>query len=182
VLIYRREHLRKQTQERDNVEDKKYAAQYNLTQSGQPTSFYMGADAMTDSRSKQPKTANEKGSNFPVSDLAHRCMGVEVVCGPIVGTFLYYTDDFIQKGSNLMVEVMRRAISKLRELLAEKGLELPKKGTMSYDNSGENKNRTLLAYFELLVENRHFDEIEVFFLIVGHTHTPLDQFFSCLSR
>jgi hypothetical protein len=34
----------------------------------------------------------------------------------------------------------------------------------------------------MLVENHKFDEILVNFLIVGHTHTSIDQYFSILSR
>jgi hypothetical protein len=144
VLAYRREHLNKQSAERDNVEALKHQAEHTF---------------------------------FP-----NRCMGVEVICGPINTVFLYYTDDFIKKGSNLMVEVMRRAISKLRELLAEKGLMLPKTGYFSFDNCDENKNRSLFAYFAMLVELELFSVIEVYFLVVGHTHTPLDQYVSVLGR
>jgi hypothetical protein len=164
------------------VDDKKYRAQYDLSSSGQPPCIYIGADAITESRTRVPRVDNSKGSTCPVDSISHRLMGVEVVCGPVVGNFNYYTDDFIKKGSNLMVEVMRRSISKLRELLAEKGLELPRVAYFSFDNCGENKNRTMFAYFAMLVESRLFDATEVYFLIVGHTHTPLDQFFSVLGR
>ena len=34
----------------------------------------------------------------------------------------------------------------------------------------------------MLVENHKFDEILVNFLIVGHTHTSIDQYFSVISR
>ena len=182
VLAYRREHLNKQSAERDNVEALKHQAEHTFFPNRDPICFYMGADAYSDHKSRNPKLSNSKGDTFPVDDIANRCMGVEVICGPINTVFLYYTDDFIKKGSNLMVEVMRRAISKLRELLAEKGLMLPKTGYFSFDNCGENKNRSLFAYFAMLVELELFSVIEVYFLVVGHTHTPLDQYFSVLGR
>lgn len=40
----------------------------------------------------------------------------------------------------------------------------------------------MMGYLSLLVELKHFDEISMNFLIVGHTHTLIDQFFSILSK
>ena len=40
----------------------------------------------------------------------------------------------------------------------------------------------IFAYLSLLVQEAHFAVIEVFFLIVGHTHTSIDQYFSVLAR
>jgi hypothetical protein len=182
-LSYRRRHLKKQAGERDNVEKKKReAAAVDLT-TGQPLAFYCGADGLTEHRTISPKDrVGTKGSNLDVGSLTNRCMGVEVICGPINAIFLYYTDDFTSKGSNLMVEVIRQAMADLGEQLAIRGLELPKVGFFSFDNSGENKNRSVFAYFSLLVEMKILQRIELYFLIVGHTHTPLDQYFSVLSR
>ena len=39
----------------------------------------------------------------------------------------------------------------------------------------------MFAYLSMLVELKVFDEILVNFLIVGHTHTSIDQYFSVLS-
>ena len=40
----------------------------------------------------------------------------------------------------------------------------------------------MFAYLSLLVEQGHFDEIQVNFLIVGHTHTTIDQYFSVITK
>ena len=40
----------------------------------------------------------------------------------------------------------------------------------------------MFAYLSLLVQEGHFRVVEVFFLIVGHTHTSIDQYFSVISR
>lgn len=150
---------------------------------GLPTSFYIGADGFTEGRTVEPTSRDPvKGSAKEIGSLTNRLMGVEVVCGPVQGTLLYFTDDFTKGGSNLMVEVIRAAISDLRELLALRGLTLPDKSYFSFDNCGENKNRTVFAYLSLLVEMRIIRTAEVYFLIVGHTHTPLDQYFSVLGR
>lgn len=40
----------------------------------------------------------------------------------------------------------------------------------------------MFGYFSMLIEAKIFDRIEVNFLIVGHTHSTIDQYFSVLSR
>ena len=40
----------------------------------------------------------------------------------------------------------------------------------------------MFAYLSLLVERGHMDEIHVNFLIVGHTHTSIDQYFSVITK
>jgi hypothetical protein len=52
---------------------------------------------------------------------------------------------------------------------------------LQYDNCGENKNKYLFGYLSLLVQLQYFKEISLNFLIVGHTHCILDQYFSTLS-
>ena len=44
------------------------------------------------------------------------------------------------------------------------------------------QNKYLFTYLSLLVQEGHFRIIEVFFLIVGHTHTSIDQYFSVIAR
>ena len=40
----------------------------------------------------------------------------------------------------------------------------------------------MFCFFSHIIEDCYFDEVEVFFLIVGHTHNILDQWFSVLSK
>ena len=40
----------------------------------------------------------------------------------------------------------------------------------------------MFGYLSLLIEHGHFDEIHVNFLIVGHTHTTIDQYFSVITN
>ena len=40
----------------------------------------------------------------------------------------------------------------------------------------------MFAYLSLLIEKGYFDEIRVNFLIVGHTHTTIDQYFSVITK
>ena len=51
------------------------------------------------------------------------------------------------------------------------------------DNSSkDNKNNAVFSFLAHLVQRGWFREIRVNFLIVGHTHDRVDQFFSCISR
>ena len=58
---------------------------------------------------------------------------------------------------------------------------MPKTLALAYDNCGENKCKTNFGYLSLLVELGIFLTIFINFLIVGHTHNPLDQYYSVLS-
>jgi hypothetical protein len=40
----------------------------------------------------------------------------------------------------------------------------------------------MFTYAAMLVEERKFEVIEIFFLIVGHTHASIDQYFSILAK
>jgi hypothetical protein len=44
------------------------------------------------------------------------------------------------------------------------------------------QNRYMFAYVSMLVDNDIFDTVDIFFLIVGHTHASIDQYFSVLAR
>ena len=44
------------------------------------------------------------------------------------------------------------------------------------------QNRFMFAYVSLLVEKDIFDTVDIYFLIVGHTHASIDQYFSVLAR
>jgi hypothetical protein len=60
--------------------------------------------------------------------------------------------------------------------------DLPDHLILQFDNCTENKNKTVFSYISLLVQQGHFKVVEVFFLIVGHTHASIDQYFSKLAK
>ena len=59
---------------------------------------------------------------------------------------------------------------------------MPKHIFLQMDNCGENKNKYMTGYLTLLNQSGNFDTIQINFLIVGHTHGPIDQYFSVLTN
>ena len=43
------------------------------------------------------------------------------------------------------------------------------------------QNRYMFTYLSVLVEMQVLSQVEIHFLIVGHTHTTIDQYFSALN-
>jgi hypothetical protein len=144
-------------------------------------------DGFTVQKGNTPKKG-ARHSKADYSFITSRIIGVEVHCGPVHGTLLYYTDNLISGGANIIIEVMRQSLLDLQELLKNKTdkhenpLDLPREGIFQFDNCKENKNKYVFTYISLLVQQGLFSKIEVFFLIVGHTHASIDQFFSILSK
>ena len=111
-----------------------------------------------------------------------RVIGVEVVCGPIDEVFLYLVDDLVGGGANFMIEVLRRALKDLSVRLQGLQAQLPKGLLLQFDNCGENKNKEMFFYLSLLVQEGLVDEIKCNFLVVGHTHCSIDQYFGTISK
>lgn len=95
---------------------------------------------------------------------------------------MYHLSDLVPHGANTMVEVIRQALVDVTVILQEKGLKMPDCLSCHFDNSGENKNAPVICYLTMLVELNEFTTISVNFLIVGHTHCIIDQWFSVVSR
>jgi len=96
------------------------------------------------------------------NSLETRIIGVEVVCGRIDTHFIYYTDNLIGHGGNVMIEVFRQsktaliitvpatilivlcfdnnlALIDLALILRENHMVLPRELFLHYDNCNENK-------------------------------------------
>lgn len=80
--------------------------------------------------------------------------------------------------SNVTIEVLQRVLTIIEQ---QKGT-LPSKLCLQMDNCArENKNQYVLAYLSWLVQRQVFQEVELSFLPVGHTHEDIDQLFSRLA-
>lgn len=49
-----------------------------------------------------------RGTKGQKNTITSRVIGVEVHCGPVHGTLLYYTDDLTTGGANTIIEVTRQ--------------------------------------------------------------------------
>lgn len=129
---------------------------------------------------------DQKKTTIPYFSNPDKCIGQEYglktkLIGAIihgVGTYLFWTTHRIAGGTNVTVEVLRRTLLKLQEV---KG-NLPPVLHLQLDNASDNKSIQMLAFLGYLIEKRIFHKITVSYLIVGHTHEDIDQYFSVISR
>ncbi|KAL5479849.1 hypothetical protein EMCRGX_G023439 [Ephydatia muelleri] len=86
---------------------------------------------------------------------------------------------------NLTIQVLCQVIFDHFNNLVTKSQPLPRKLFLQLDNTArENKNRCALSFLSLLVHKGIFEEVELGFLNVGHTHEDVDAMFGnfvCLS-
>jgi hypothetical protein len=156
-----------------------------LDEFGQPTSYFMMIDAATKHRGNHPKLGTKQNKDEiggkQQSKFECRMIGVDVRCGP-VDTMFYYTTDNLQKGgANVMIEVLRQALIDLDKILETHQMHLPLTGTHGFDNCSENKNQFLFGFLSVLVELNYLAKVILCFLVVGHTHCPIDQTFGVVS-
>ena len=182
IKKWRRAHLVKQSNERAAMDEKRARARRSKHGSGPLEAFFL-IDAMTEYKTTTPRFSSDPVGPSSGDHFQARVFGVEVICGHVDGYFIYTTDHYMGKGANLMVEIQRQAFADLEKLLHLRQRTI-KGGIvhLHYDNSTENKNKTMFFYLSVLVEKELFASINVNFLMVGHTHSSIDQYFSQLSR
>ena len=128
---------------------------------------------------------DQKKNNLPVmgrytkteSPLTQRIIGVKVHG---IKNYAFVVDETVPGGSNLMVEILRRVLLDLQE---KHKLPSDSKCTLflQVDNCGENKNKTMFGFLTHLVGENIFHKVKAGFLMVGHTHEDIDQFFSTIA-
>ena len=92
-----------------------------------------------------------------------------------VGSWVYTMADRFKTDSNVTIEVLQRVLIEIED---KKG-RLPSKLYLQMDNCvRENKNKFVIGYLSWLVQRGVFQEIQLSFLPVGHTHEDIDQMFS----
>lgn len=176
---WRHQHLVQQRAERDamNVKEELARTATDLT-TGNPTYFFMAADFVSSFTGDTPffkVDGRYSKEDHGKAKIETRMCGVRVVCGDIDEFWVYYTDNMMPGGANVMIEIMRQAIAELTVRLAQRGFKLPRLCFLYFDNCGENKNKLFMAWASLCVEFCYLDEIEVCYLVTGHTHCYVDQ-------
>lgn len=101
---------------------------------------------MTNMTCATPKVGVKRHSHAG-KQIDSRVIGVEVICGSIETVFLYYTDNLVSGGANIMIEVIRQAQIDLARLLKKEGYNMPKEIAFQFDNCGENKVIKILIKF-----------------------------------
>ena len=91
--------------------------------------------------------------------------------------FLFTANASIKGDANLNIECIRRTLA---EVYASS--PMPKTLYVQSDNASDNKCWTMLAFFAMMVHHSYVSEVFFSFLLVGHTHEDIDQFFSSLSK
>jgi hypothetical protein len=63
---------------------------------------------MTAHTCNTPKYGRAGRMSSAKRQITSRVVGVEMYCGPIKTVVLYYTDDLVHNGANIMVEIQRQ--------------------------------------------------------------------------
>ena len=125
---------------------------------GQPKEAFMLFDGFSVYKGVSPKWSRGSygGKSHTEKEepkVENRIIAGIVVCGDIDTVFVYSVDQLTSGGANLMIEVIRQALSDLGELLKGSKKLLPKVLYLQFDNCGENKNKFMMAYCSMLVES-----------------------------
>ena len=105
-----------------------------------------------------------------------RLIGVKLHHGGETKHFGYVVPPWVGGGgANAVCEILVR-------LIDEFGDKRPSALFIQVDNCSENKCKTLFAFCDWLVATGIFDSIQINYLVVGHTHEDIDQWFSTFSK
>jgi hypothetical protein len=101
-----------------------------------------------------------------------------ILHGHFAACFAYATN--LRGGSNVLVEIAHRMLDLY--LKDAPGNKLPPTLWIQLDNTcKDNKNRYVFGYAHMLVDSGLFQQVQINFLPVGHTHCDIDQLFSRVS-
>jgi hypothetical protein len=164
----RQAHLRKQANQRSKYYKHKHKASIN-------PSKYLSIimDGMDQKKTHLPVWSRYTKDESPMEQ---RLVGV-MVHGK--RNYAFLVDATVPGGTNLMIEIIRYVLNDL-----DARGELPFVDPTLYlqvDNCGENKNKVMFGFLTHLVRLSMFRKIKVGFLMVGHTHEDIDQFFSVIA-
>jgi hypothetical protein len=132
-----RMHLLQQQTERQHAENVIHACKTMFVDE-QPVQAYIDLDGQTVITGNTPKLSKTRSITLN-NYIENRNIGARLVCGPIDCWISISTNNLIPSGANVMIEATKIAIETLGEKLSEIDLIVPKKLSIQYDNSGENK-------------------------------------------
>lgn len=83
--------------------------------------------------------------------------------------------------SNALLTSLERTLRRVQKTRLDRSEPMPEVLYLQLDNCSSNKNHWLLAYAFWLVHMGILQKVKISFLLVGHTHENIDQFFSRVS-
>ena len=124
---------------------------------GQPKQAFMLFDGLSIFKGVTPKWSRgvyggKSHTEKEEPKVENRVIAGIVICGHIDSVFVYTVDQLTSGGANLMIEVIRQALSDLGKLLIRKGKKLSRILYLQFDNCGENKNKYMMSFCSMLVE------------------------------
>jgi hypothetical protein len=173
-----------------------------LANANPDVNLYLAIDGMDQAKTELPhltQMPHWREANF--TPLKVHVTGAMVHGPNLTMAFTHYEN--VHTGGNLTVHLLHLALKRVWAHIAESIASQPPQSSpdgvqqagphrftrypenlfLQMDNSGkDNKNNAVFKYLALLVHRGIFNNIVDNFLLVGHTHDRVDQFFSCISR
>ena len=136
-------------------------------------------DGMTLDTTSVPHPAREDKTTECVPlkrRLVHRLSGVKLHHNGETKHYAFMFPPWVgHGGSNMVCEV----ICSMADVLGD---QRPGHLFLQVDNCSENKSKTVLALADKLVKDHIFQTVQINYLVVGHTHEDIDQWFSVFSK
>ena len=170
------EHYKVVSDGRDQLYDHLYKAKYHPQKYAAMMIDGMTKNVTTHPRFKpKPKCWEKKNREQPKQ---HET----AMMGSHIANVGYFCDFFqqvnISDNANFCVDMIHRNITRLQNFNNEHEKPNPQILYLQLDNVSHNKGTLLLQYLSFLVASGVFLKIKVCYLLVGHTHEYIDQFFS----
>jgi hypothetical protein len=172
IWLKKEAHLEKQSHQRIQYYKIRQLA---VSQPGQVISLII--DGMDQGKTSLP-LLKRRAKGDKVQFMKQKIMGV-IAHGH--GSYIYISQPPLRSGANFTLECLWRTLIALEAEYDRMGVRFPTKFCIQMDNAGDNKAHAVIAYIAYLVEEGYASEIELNFLIVGHTHEDIDQLFSSIS-
>jgi hypothetical protein len=132
-------------------------------------------DAMDQKKCTLPHVKRETKSSADLLRMKQKLMGC-LVHG--YGMYLYLLSPPVAGGGNFSVYALARTLEAVGDQRESLGRErLPPTLYLQLDNASDNKCKAILAFADYLVATGVFRKVKLCFLLVGHTHEDVDQYF-----
>ena len=147
--------------------------------------LFLTVDGMDQKKTQLPHQSRPTKDVEGKGEALQAKVTVALIRGYFHGIYNAWTLPNHETGSDYVITVINRVLCLVEDFYINTGAStgLPPVLFLQLDNCGkENKNQYLIKYLGCLVKLHVFSRIEVHFLLVGHTHTQVDQAISVLSR